>query len=168
MPDQPDPKRRPLDAVPPRQPAAIPYAELHCKTNFSFLEGASHPDELVYRAAELGYRALAITDRNSLAGVVRAHVAAKQAQLKLLIGAELTPADAPAVVLLATDRQAYGRLVAADYRGPPKCSQRRMPIVVQRHRRLCRRIAGRNRGRSEARRSVSLSRTVRRSLLPVG
>ena len=47
------------------------YAELHAKTNFSFLEGASHPDELVRRAAELGYAALAITDRNSLAGVVR-------------------------------------------------------------------------------------------------
>ncbi len=110
MPDQPDPKRRPLDAAPPRASSSIPYAELHCKTNFSFLEGASHPDELVYRAAELGYRALAITDRNSLAGVMRAHVAAKQVQLKLLIGAELTPNDAPAVVLLATDREAYGRL----------------------------------------------------------
>src|SRR5262245_41167839 len=112
MPDQPDPKHRwPLD--PPAQrchPADIPYAELHCKTNFSFLEGASHPDELVYRAAELGYQALAITDRNSVAGVVRAHVAAKEAQLKLLIGTELTPDDAPAVVLLATDRAAYGRL----------------------------------------------------------
>ena len=48
------------------------YAELHAKTNFPFLEGASHPDELVRRAAELGYRALAVTDRNSLAGVVGA------------------------------------------------------------------------------------------------
>ena len=49
------------------------YAELHAKTNFSFLEGALHPDELVCRAAELGYAAvLAVTDRNSLAGVVRA------------------------------------------------------------------------------------------------
>jgi error-prone DNA polymerase len=110
MPDQPDSKRRPLDAVPIRQAAAIAYAELHCKTNFSFLEGASHPDELVHRAAELGYRALAVADRNSLAGVVRAHVAAKEMQLKLLIGTELTPADAPVVTLLATDRQAYGRL----------------------------------------------------------
>ncbi len=88
----------------------MPYAELHAKTNFSFLEGASHPDELAARAAELGYAALAVTDRNSLAGVVRAHVAAKEAGLKLLIGAEITPEDAPAVVLLATDRAAYGRL----------------------------------------------------------
>ena len=59
------------------------YAELHAKTNFSFLEGASHPDELVRRAAELGYCALAVTDRNSLAGVVRAHAAAKDVGLKL-------------------------------------------------------------------------------------
>ena len=86
------------------------YAELHAKTNFSFLEGASHPDELVSRAAELGYRALAITDRNSLAGVVRAHVAAKEVGLKLLLGAEITPEDAPAVVLWAPNRAAYGRL----------------------------------------------------------
>ncbi len=52
--------------------------ELHCRTNYSFLEGASHPDELVIRAAELGLSGLAVTDRNSLAGVVRAHVAAKE------------------------------------------------------------------------------------------
>jgi error-prone DNA polymerase len=86
------------------------YAELHCKTNFSFLEGASHPEELALRAAELGYAALAITDRASLAGVVRAHTAAKEVALKLLIGAELHPVDSPPVVLWATDRAAYGRL----------------------------------------------------------
>ena len=63
------------------------YAELHCITNFSFLEGASHPDELVERAGDLGYEALAITDRNSLAGVVRADTAAKAVGLKLIIGA---------------------------------------------------------------------------------
>ena len=84
--------------------------ELHCKTNFSFLRGASHPDELVARAAELGYAGLAITDHNSLAGVVRAHVAAKAANLKLLIGAEITPEDAPAVLLYASDIAAYSRL----------------------------------------------------------
>jgi error-prone DNA polymerase len=86
------------------------YAELHAKTNFSFLEGASHADELVCRAAELGYVALAVTDRNSLAGVVRAHGAAKDAGLKLIIGAEITPDDAPPAVLWATDRASYGRL----------------------------------------------------------
>jgi error-prone DNA polymerase len=86
------------------------YAELHCKTNFSFLEGASHADELVQRAAALGYSALAITDRHSLAGVVRAHGAAKELGLKLLIGAEVYPADAPPLVLWATNRSSYGRL----------------------------------------------------------
>ncbi|MGB6045032.1 MAG: error-prone DNA polymerase, partial [Pirellulales bacterium] len=93
------------------------YSELHCKSNFSFLEGASHPEELVRRAAELGYAALAITDRNSLAGVVRAHGAAKDVGLKLLIGAEIHPVDAPPVVLLATDRAAYGRLARLITRG---------------------------------------------------
>ncbi len=88
----------------------MPYAELHAKTNFSFLRAASHPDELVLRAAELGYAALAVTDRNSLAGVVRAHGAAKEAGLKIVIGAEITPEDAPPVVLWASDRAAYGRL----------------------------------------------------------
>jgi error-prone DNA polymerase len=90
--------------------AASTYAELHCKTNFSFLLGASHPEELVERAAQLGYRALAITDRNSLAGVVRAHAAAKPLGLKLLIGAEITPVDAPPVLLYAPDLAAYRRL----------------------------------------------------------
>ena len=93
------------------------YAELHCKTNFSFLEGASRADELVRQAAELGYRALAVTDRNSLAGVVRAHIAAKEARLPLVIGAEITPTDAPPVVLWTTDRASYGRLCRLITRG---------------------------------------------------
>ena len=88
----------------------MPYAEIYCTTNFSFLQGASHPEELVSRAAELGYNALAITDENSLAGIVRAHAAAASAGLKLLIGAKMTPVAAPAVVLIATDRASYGRL----------------------------------------------------------
>src|SRR3954451_11663666 len=93
------------------------YAELHCKTNFSFLEGASHPDELVRQAAEVGYRALAVTDRNSLAGGVRAPQAAKEVKLPLEIGAEITPTDAPPVVLWATDRASYGRLCRLITRG---------------------------------------------------
>src|ERR1700683_182097 len=115
MPDPPPSKRRPPSCKPPAEETgraerapAPPYAELHCRTNFSFLEGASHPDELVQRGAELRYRALAVTDSNSLAGVVRAHVAAKEIGLKLLIGAEIGPGDAPPAVLLATDRAAYG------------------------------------------------------------
>ena len=111
MPEQPLPKRRPPSpGLGPKPSSAARYAELHCLSNFSFLEGASHPDELVERAAALNYAALAITDRNSLAGVVRAHVAAKAAALKLIVGAEITPLDAPPVILLATDRTAYGRL----------------------------------------------------------
>ncbi len=86
------------------------YAELHCKTNYSFLEGASHADELVVTAKERGYAAIAVTDRDSLAGVVRAHVAAKEHGLKLIVGAEMHPRDALPVVLWATNRQAYGRL----------------------------------------------------------
>lgn len=113
MPDPPLPKRcpAPLSSLDERKlPAGSGYSELHCRTNFSFLEGASHPDELVRRAAELGYQALAITDRNSLAGIVRAHTAAKEVGLKLLVGAEVVFEDAWPAVLLATDRAAYGRL----------------------------------------------------------
>jgi error-prone DNA polymerase len=123
MPDQPDSKRRPVSPVPGAVPASCGYAELHCKTNFSFLEGASHPDELVNQAAQYGYAALAITDRNSLAGIVRAHIAAKEANLKLLIGVEITPIDAPPLVVLAPDRAAYGRLarlISLGRRNAPK------------------------------------------------
>jgi error-prone DNA polymerase len=91
-------------------PAAEAYVELDVKTNFSFLRGASHPDELVYRAAELGYRAIAITDLNTLAGVVRAHEAAKETGLKLLIGSHLTFDDGPDLLVYASDRPAYARL----------------------------------------------------------
>ncbi|MGB5585551.1 MAG: PHP domain-containing protein, partial [Gammaproteobacteria bacterium] len=86
------------------------YAELHCISNYSFLRGASFPEELVERAACLRYRALAITDECSLAGVVRAHIAAKEHNLHLIIGSEFTLQDASRFVLLATDRASYGRL----------------------------------------------------------
>jgi error-prone DNA polymerase len=112
------------------------YAELHCKTNFSFLEGASHPDELVERAAAVSYAALAITDRNSLAGVVRAHVAAKAVGLKLLIGAEITPLDAPPVLLWAMDRAGYGRLstlITQGRRNAPKGECRLTVDQISRH-----------------------------------
>ena len=126
MPEPPVyPKRRPppLGAESTAFAAGAPYAELRCRTNFSFLEGASHADELVQRAAELGYHALAVTDRDSLAGVVRAHVAAKEAELKLLVGAELTLTDAPTVVVWATDRRSYGglcRLLSTGLQRAPK------------------------------------------------
>ena len=86
------------------------YAELWAKSNFSFLEGASQPEELVARAAELGCHALMIGDRNSLAGVVRAHAAAKEIGFKLLIGAEITPVDAPPLTLIAQTIRGYRTL----------------------------------------------------------
>lgn len=118
MPEPPEfPRRDPqrfIDLVPASsmqdRSGKLVYAELHCCTNYSFLQGASHPDELVTQAAVLGYAALAITDVHSLSGVVQAHAAAKESQLQLLIGAEIRPVNAPRVVLLATDRASYGRL----------------------------------------------------------
>jgi error-prone DNA polymerase len=86
------------------------YAELHALTNFSFLRGASHPEEMVLRARRLGYRALAITDECSLAGVVRAHLAARECGLPLIIGAEFTCVDGLKFVALATDRMSYAAL----------------------------------------------------------
>ena len=92
---------------------AVPqYAELHCVSNFTFLRGASHPEELVERAARLGYTALALTDECSVAGVVRAHVAARELPLKLIVGSELRLADGLCLLVLASDRSAYGQLCA--------------------------------------------------------
>jgi error-prone DNA polymerase len=110
-------KQRGIDFIPHPSSLIPSYVELHCQSNYSFLRGASHPDELVNRAAELGYVALAVTDHNSLAGVVRAHTAAKAVGLKLLIGAEITPEDSPPVLLYAPDRIAYGRLTRLITRG---------------------------------------------------
>ena len=94
-----------------------PYAELHCLTNFSFLRGASHPEELVERAQALGYAALAVTDECSLASAVRAHLAAKDARLPLVLGSEFTLADGVRLVLYATDRATYGDLAQLITRG---------------------------------------------------
>jgi error-prone DNA polymerase len=96
--------------------ALPPYVELHCCSNFSFLRGASHPEELVEQAQELGYSALAITDEASLAGVVRAHRAASARGLQLIIGAEFRLCSEPGknlrLVLLAQNRAGYGNLSA--------------------------------------------------------
>jgi error-prone DNA polymerase len=87
------------------------YAELQVSSNFSFLRGAAHPAELVAGAAALGHRAVAITDRNSLAGVVRGHAAAKQTGIPFIPGARLDFSDgAPSVLCLPRDRAAYARL----------------------------------------------------------
>ena len=86
------------------------YAELHCVSNFSFLRGASHPEELVGQAASLGYQALALTDECSLAGIVRAHVAARDAGCRLIVGTELRLEDGLRLVLLAPDAAGYAVL----------------------------------------------------------
>jgi error-prone DNA polymerase len=88
------------------------YAELHCLSNFSFLRGASHAGELVARAVELGYAALAVTDECSFAGSVRAHLAARGAALQLIHGTELQLACGMKLVLLAQNRAGYGNLSA--------------------------------------------------------
>jgi len=88
----------------------VRYAELHCLSNFTFLRGASHPHELVERADALGYTALALTDECSVAGVVRAHVAARNRSLKLIVGAELRLTCGLKLAALAIDRGGYGRL----------------------------------------------------------
>lgn len=110
--------------------SALPhYAELRCCSNFSFLRGASHPEELVARAHALGYTALALTDECSMAGVVRAHVAAKSHGLKLLVGSQFrVQAEAPfTLVLLACNAQGYGNLcefITRLRRSAPKGSYR--------------------------------------------
>ncbi|HEY1874545.1 MAG TPA: error-prone DNA polymerase [Steroidobacteraceae bacterium] len=93
------------------------YAELHCLSNFTFLRGASHPHELIEQADALGYSALAITDECSVAGIVRAHMAAKRRQLKLIIGAEFRLSCGLKFVALAIDRHGYGQLCRLITRG---------------------------------------------------
>ena len=98
-------------AEPAALPAALPaYAELHCISNFTFLRGASFPEELVERADSLGYKAIAITDECSFSGVVRAHMAAKERAIKLIIGSELVLDSGTHLVLLASNRRGYGQL----------------------------------------------------------
>jgi len=112
------------------KPAVTPFAELAVTTNFSFLRGASHPEELVRQAAELGLAAIAVTDRNTLAGVVRGHVMAKQLAedakkgkekpaekrenkptIRYVVGCRLSFRDGtPDIVAWPTDRTAWGRL----------------------------------------------------------
>ncbi|KQM69234.1 DNA polymerase [Pedobacter sp. Leaf216] len=88
------------------------YIELQVTSNFSFLRGASHPEELIDQAAQMGYQKLAITDRNTLAGIVRAHVAARNHDIQLIPACRLDLLDAPSLLAYPTDRAAYGRLSA--------------------------------------------------------
>ena len=110
--------------------STLPYAELDCLSNFSFLKGASHPEELVARAAALGYKALALADECSLAGVVRAHVAARQHALHLIVGSRFnTTVPGLDLIVLAQNLDGYGNLAqlitslrtqaGATKKGPP-------------------------------------------------
>jgi error-prone DNA polymerase len=86
------------------------YTELQVTSNFSFLRGASHPEELVEQAAAFGYNAIAITDRNTLAGIVRGHVAAKKVGIRIIPGARLDLLDGPSLIALPTNIEAYASL----------------------------------------------------------
>src|SRR5262245_22455036 len=99
------------------------YVPLWCKSNFSFLEGASHADELVEEAQRLGLRSLALTDRDGVYGIVRAHVKARELGLRLIVGSEITLKDGSVIVLLAQDRGGYAnlcRLITAGRMHSPK------------------------------------------------
>ncbi len=103
------------------------YAELCVTSNFTFLTGASHPDELVCQAANLGYQAVAVTDRNTLAGIVRAHVAAREAGIPFIVGCRLvfTKPDWLSLLVYPVNRKAYGnlcRLLTVGKRRVPKGS----------------------------------------------
>src|SRR6476646_4299713 len=117
-------KRQPFQATTVRQRGAVPYAELHCHSNFSFLDGASHPEELAEEAARLGLEALAITDHDGFYGVVRFAEAAREVGLPTVFGAELTLGsrkipngipDPPGehLIVLAQGPAGYARLAKA-------------------------------------------------------
>ena len=103
------------------------FPALWCKSHFSFLEGASAPDELVARAVELQLPALALTDRNGVQGIPSAWVAAKDQPLKLITGSQVTIDDGTSIVLLAADREGYAnlcRLITAGGCARPRASAR--------------------------------------------
>lgn len=114
------------------------YAELHCYSNFSFLRGASRPEELVRQAAELGYTALAITDECSVAGVVRAHVEIRKIreeypdfQLKLIIGSTFTTEEGLSFIVLAPNRHAYGQLTTLITRARRRSEKGRYRLQIK-------------------------------------
>jgi error-prone DNA polymerase len=117
-------KRQPYEAMLHRTPGRVPYAELHCHSNFSFLDGASHPEELAEEAARLGLEAIALTDHDGFYGVVRFAEAAKAVGIPTIFGAELDlalphtrqgPADPGGthLLVLARDPEGYARLARA-------------------------------------------------------
>ena len=136
--------RRPMRANPPlhvceaaAEPGLPAYAELHCISNYSFLRGASFPEELIETARELGYEALAITDECSLSGAVRAHTAAKEHGFRLVIGAGFRLEEGCRLVALARNRKGYGELshlISCARRNSPKGSYRIDRAMIEQHR----------------------------------
>ena len=113
--------RDPVPSRPPRDPSEAPrdpsrpppnpsYAPLWCKSNYAFLEGASHPEELVEACRRLGIRSLALTDRNGVYGIVRAHVRARELDVHLIVGSQVSLQDGSEVLLLVQNREGYARL----------------------------------------------------------
>ena len=88
----------------------MPYAQLHSLSNFSFLRGASHPHELVEQAYALGYKAIALTDECSLAGMVKAWMAAEALEIKLIVGSYFRLSNGLELIALAPHKQAYAEL----------------------------------------------------------
>lgn len=108
------------------------YAEFSCMSNFSFLRGASHPDELVCQAALLGYEALAVTDINTLSGVVRAHGAARKSGFHFVVGSRLQFSDGtPDIACYPSDRAAYGRLCKLLTRGKRRALKGDCDITIK-------------------------------------
>ena len=99
------------------------YVELHITSCFSFLRGASHMEEMFAQAAHYGYETVAITDRNSLAGIVQAHQRARECGVRLVVGCRLDLRDAPPVLVYPTDRAAYARLCRLLSRGKARAGK---------------------------------------------
>ncbi|MCC2689970.1 MAG: dnaE, partial [Rhizobiaceae bacterium] len=113
-----------------RIPLTPPYAELQVASNYSFLRGASSAEKLVGQAILLGLSAIGIADRNTLAGVVRAHVAAKTVGLRLLVGTRLDFEDGPSFLCYPTDRDAYGRLTRLLTRGKKRTQKGKCQLFL--------------------------------------
>lgn len=106
------------------------YAALWCKSNYSFLEGASHPEELIERAVELGIKSLAITDRDGVCGIVRAYGFARARDIHLIYGAQITLADQSSLVLLAQTRQGYRQLCRLITLGQARCPKGESQVTL--------------------------------------
>ena len=106
------------------------YAELDVTTNFTFLRGGSHGEELVHQAAALGHAAIAVADANTVAGVVRAHIAAKEAGIQFIVGARLILQNAPSLLAYPTSRAAYGRLCRLLTRGQRRAEKGECLLVL--------------------------------------